>query len=287
MLRRRLLRRIAYLRRNRCSVLLAGLLVFILVHPLLAESAICATFLAFGMLGILLLGLWALHASRRTLLIVGILALLTIHGIAADRLGEHWLRPVTLLVTATFMGAITTALLYYVLDWHPITTDKVFGAVAAYVLIAFTFACFFGVLQQVQPQAFHAAPIHAPNEHLDWATLMYFSFTVLTSTGFGEITPVTRMARALIVIEQVLGVMYVAFLIARLANLYGTRGMVGIDGPALLHGSVERKGSCSSNLRQSARNRGISASVSTLRPRARRSAMKAVISAWVRRPSSR
>ena len=144
MLRRRLLRRIAYLRRNRCSVLLAGLFVFILVHPLLAESAIGGTFLALGMLGILLLGLWALHARRRTLLIVGILALLTFHGIAADRLGEHWLRPATLLVTATFMGAITAALLYYVLDWHPITVDKVFGAVAAYVLIAFTFACVFG-----------------------------------------------------------------------------------------------------------------------------------------------
>ncbi len=226
LLRRGLLRRIAYLRRNRCSALLAGLFVFILVHPLLAESAIGGTFLVFGMLGILLLAMWALHARRRTLLIVGILALLTFHGVAADRLGEHWLRPATLLVTATFMGAITAALLYYVLDWHPITIDKVFGAVAAYVLIAFSFACVFGLLQQVQPGAFHAAPVHAPNL-LDWSAMMYFSFTVLTSTGFGEITPVTAMARALIVIEQVVGVMYVAFLIARLANLYGTQGHRG------------------------------------------------------------
>jgi hypothetical protein len=52
---------------------------------------------------------------------------------------------------------------------------------------------------------------------------MYFSFTVLTSTGFGEITPTTHQARSLIVVEQVLGVMYVAFLIARLANLYQER----------------------------------------------------------------
>jgi hypothetical protein len=122
------------------------------------------------------------------------------------------------------MASVTGALLYYVLDWHPITADKVFGAVSAYVLIAFTFSCLFGLLQQVQPHAFHASEVHAPSEHLDWATLMYFSFTVLTSTGFGEITPVTKMARALIVIEQVLGVMYVAFLIARLANLYRNSG---------------------------------------------------------------
>jgi hypothetical protein len=223
-LRRRLMRRVAYVRRNRCSALLGGLILFILVHPLVADSAIGAVFLAFGTLGILLLALWALRARRRTLVIVGILALLAIHGIAADRLGEHWLRPVTLLVTATFMAVVTAALLYYVLDWHPISTDKVFGAVAAYVLIAFTFASLFGVLQQIQPHAFHASSVHVPNEHLDWSTLMYFSFTVLTSTGFGEITPVTKMARALIVVEQVLGVMYVAFLIARLANLYGNSG---------------------------------------------------------------
>ena len=62
---------------------------------------------------------------------------------------------------------------------------------------------------------------HGPDGGLSWFAMMYFSFTVLTSTGFGDVTPVTDMARSLIVIEQVLGVMYVAFLIARLANLYG------------------------------------------------------------------
>src|SRR5437870_3447593 len=86
---------------------------------------------------------------------------------------------------------LLAGLLQYVLDWQPITTDKVFGAVAAYVLIAFSFACVFGLLQKVQPGAFYAGPVHAPDDGLDWAVMMYFSFTVLTSTGFGEITPVT------------------------------------------------------------------------------------------------
>ncbi len=222
--RRRLLRRIAYLRRNRCSALLAALLVFILAHPLVAESDIGAVFLAFGILGILVLALWALRVRPRILLVVGVLALFTIQGVAADRFGQHWLRPATLLATAVFLGAVTCALLFYVLDWKPITTDKVFGAVAAYVLIAFTFASLYGIIQQIEPHSFHAATVHEADGHFDWSTLMYFSFTVLTSTGFGEITPVTRMARALIVVEQVLGVMYVAFLIARLANLYGSTG---------------------------------------------------------------
>jgi hypothetical protein len=215
----RMKRRMAYMRRNRCGVLLAALCLFILINPFVAGS-FGAVFVALGMVTILVLAMWALRARRRTLLAFGLLALFTVNAVAVDRLGAHWLRPATLAVTGVFIGSVTAGLLYYVLDWRPITADKVFGAVAAYVLIAFTFASLFGLLQQIEPHAFHAAPVHAPDEHLDWPTMMYFSFTVLTSTGFGEITPVTRMARSLIIIEQVLGVMYVAFLIARLANLY-------------------------------------------------------------------
>jgi len=46
---------------------------------------------------------------------------------------------------------------------------------------------------------------------------------VLTSTGFGEITPISRLARSVVIIEQIMGVMYVAFLIARLTELYPSR----------------------------------------------------------------
>ncbi len=128
-----------------------------------------------------------------------------------------------LAAAATCIGTVTVALLRCVLDRRPITTDKVFGAVAAYILIALSSASLFGVLQIFEPHAFNAAVAHGPDGRLNWSDMMYFSFTVLTSTGFGEITPASPFARAVIVIEQMLGAMYVAFLIARLANMYGTQ----------------------------------------------------------------
>ena len=221
MLRHPLLRRVAYLRRNRCSVLLAALCLFILADPLLSGSAVGLTFARFSILAILFLAVWALRSRRLTIWTVAVLAVVTAQAFTADRLGEHWLRPAGFVTMAALMAAVTVALLFYVLDRRPITTDKVFGAVAAYVLIAFTFASLFALLQLFQSNAFHVAAVNEPDGRLEWPDMMYFSFTVLTSTGFGEITPVTRMARSLLVIEQVLGVMYVAFLIARLANLYG------------------------------------------------------------------
>jgi hypothetical protein len=221
MIRRRLLRRLAYVRRNRCCALVAMLCLFILVNPFLAGSAIGAMCLAAGLFVILVLAVWALRARRPFVWALSALAFITVDALVADRMGAVWIRPLALAATAGFIGSITIALLLYVLDRRPITTDKVFGAVAAYILIAFSFACLFGLLQVFEPHAFNATIGHGPDGRLVWSDLMYFSFTVLTSTGFGEITPSTHMARALIVIEQVLGVMYVAFLIARLANMYG------------------------------------------------------------------
>jgi hypothetical protein len=91
------------------------------------------------------------------------------------------------------------------------------------VLIAFTFASLFSLVELFDAKAFAYTIEKGPGGHLRWSDMMYFSFTVLTSTGFGEITPAIGLTRSLIVLEQVLGVMYVAFLIARLANLYGPR----------------------------------------------------------------
>ncbi|TAJ40066.1 MAG: two pore domain potassium channel family protein [Reyranella sp.] len=221
MIRSRLLRRVAYARRNRCSVLVAVLCLFILLNPLLSGSMVGATALAASLFVILILAVWALRVRQPFVWGLAALAFLTIDALVADRLGETWIRPLALAATAAFISTVTVALLRYVLDRRAITTDKVFGAVAAYILIALSFASLFGLLQVFEPQAFNAAVAHGPDGRLNWSDLMYFSFTVLTSTGFGEITPATPLARALIIIEQVLGVMYVAFLIARLANMYG------------------------------------------------------------------
>ena len=215
------LHRIAWLRRNRCSLLLAWLGVLILANPVFTITRLGAKSLAVGLLVVLLLAAWALRVSRPRLLATLAVALAAAAAIILSPGEQHWLRPVSVGTVAVLIGAVTVALLRYVLDWHLITVDKVFGAVAAYVLIALTFACLFSLLTLVQPNALYIAQVNNPDGHVSWSEAMYFSFTVLTSTGFGEITPVTDMARSLIVIEQVLGVMYVAFLVARLANLYG------------------------------------------------------------------
>jgi hypothetical protein len=210
----------AYLREHPCALLLAALCLIILLAPILPATAMASALLNLGLMAVLVVAVWALGVRRLALAGIGLLALLTFSGILAQQVaGFRWLQPLAFALAAVFTAGVTAALMRYVLNFQRITPDKVYGAVASYILVAFTFATLFGFVEQVQPGAFRGAALHASGQSA-WEDLMYFSFTVLTSTGFGEITPATGFARALTVIEQVVGVMYVAFLIARMANLY-------------------------------------------------------------------
>ena len=227
MLSRSTLRRLAWLRRNRCGALLGALFIFILADPAFARATISFAFLGLGIVTIVTLSLsprqpWLFWTW--TILLLLMVAAETLVGM---RIGGRWFALVALASTATFTAIAIVVLLRYVMTSRPITADKVFASVSAYVLIAVTFATLFSLLQINQPYAFHVHSVNEPDGKLGWSSLMYFSFTVLTSTGFGEITPTTHQARSLIVVEQVLGVMYVAFLIARLANLYGGKRATG------------------------------------------------------------
>ena len=58
---------------------------------------------------------------------------------------------------------------------------------------------------------------------------VYFSFTVLTTTGFGDLTPLSGQARSLCVVEQVTGALFLTILVARLTGVYPPRGKKGGD----------------------------------------------------------
>ena len=59
--------------------------------------------------------------------------------------------------------------------------------------------------------------------------LIYFSYISLTTLGFGDILPASSWARSLVSLEAVIGVLYLAILMARLVGLYGQRWLPDED----------------------------------------------------------
>jgi Ion channel len=97
------------------------------------------------------------------------------------------------------------------------TADKLFGAAAAYLMIGSFWGTLYALTNLFYPGSFVGLGDARGSEMSDF---LYFSYTVLTSTGFGDIVPKTRQARAVCNVEQLTGVLFLAILIARLAGIY-------------------------------------------------------------------
>jgi len=105
-----------------------------------------------------------------------------------------------------------------VFEKGPVSIHRIVGAVAGYMLIGNLWAdlfqfLYFQVPGSIQLTASDADSVIRP------ATFVYFSFTTLTTTGFGDILPTHTITRTLVIIEQLIGVFYPAILIGRLVSL--------------------------------------------------------------------
>jgi len=118
----------------------------------------------------------------------------------------------------------TVYLLQYVFRPEVMTTDKLFGAAASYLMLGVLWGYAYAIFGYFNPKSFM---VLGQPETLGLYDCVYFSMTVLTSTGFGDITPLARQARSICVVEQVTGALFVAILIARLAGVYPPQAREG------------------------------------------------------------
>lgn len=114
-----------------------------------------------------------------------------------------------------FYAAVS--LIRYMLGDRRATTDELFGAGATFTLLAWGYAYLFTLCQALQPGCFSAAV--NGGEPRSWLELTYFSFVLLSSTGIGDIMPLTPHARALAALEMFTGVMYFALIVSRLVGM--------------------------------------------------------------------
>jgi hypothetical protein len=104
-----------------------------------------------------------------------------------------------------------------VLRIDQVTEQSIYGALSAYLLVGLMFAAVYGALV-----FFVSEPFFANGQPADNQTLQYFSFTTLTTLGYGDFTAAGSLGRAFAVLEALTGQVFLATLVARLVSAYGT-----------------------------------------------------------------
>jgi hypothetical protein len=127
--------------------------------------------------------------------------------------------------TGTILGFSTLALVVSraVFAGGRVTVHRVQGAIVLYLNFAMIFTSAYRLILELSPDSFKGVPTdlgaHPASEQSIFATMLYFSFTTLTSTGFGDVVPVHPMARSLANLEGIIGQLYPATLLARVVTL--------------------------------------------------------------------
>lgn len=202
------------------TILLAFLVMSIfLIRPLEAIGFDARLYSGIGFSIILLSGIVAVSHSRRWMMIFGPFAVLAIiaHWGRYAAFGAPWVG-VDAVASIAACGLLAAIVLSQVLREGPVTIQRIQGAIAAYMLIALMFAAAYTLVDVYVTDAF-SGTVHIVDRHDPFQRFIYFSFVTLTTTGYGDITPVASAARSLAMLEGLIGQMFPAILLARLVSL--------------------------------------------------------------------
>jgi len=204
------------------AVLLTVQLLGVLLYPFMDGPAGRAALSLFGLV-VLVFAVRAVQATpalTAVSLVLGVpILVLTLVEVAQE------LPPPLLLLHASLLAAFYLytcyALIRYMFhDWI-VTPDELFATGATFTVLAWAFAYVYQAVQVIWPASFVAgASGSAP---FGWFELLFLSFTNLTSVGLSDILPVLPNARSVVMIEQVVGLMYVALVISRVVALQASR----------------------------------------------------------------
>ncbi len=205
-------------RRHPSAVLLAVQLAGVLLYPLMEATP--AGHALFGAFGLLVLGA-ALWLVRRTSWLTWVALLLALPVVVLSVRHALWPTPAAAVMISALEAAFylyaTGSLIAYMLQDQHATPDELFAAGATFTLLAWAFAHVYTVCQYFVPGSFGSAVnSEAPRT---WVELLFLSFTTLSSVGLGDIVPLKPMARALVMLEEFTGVMFIAVVLARLIGL--------------------------------------------------------------------
>jgi hypothetical protein len=194
------------------------LLVFAIVAPTANWSHAVACALQWLALLTVVATSRARTGVRRSVAIVLLgLTTFTVVGEAAGALPGAVLFAISGLLSAAIPLALIGGLMRLVRA-HGVTPQAVAGALSLYLLLGLVFAWVIGFVSKVDSTQYFAQQAHASTSQI-----VYFSFAVLTTTGFGDLTAATHIGRALAVVEMLLGQLYLVTVIGVLVGNFAGR----------------------------------------------------------------
>lgn len=208
-----------YLYGHRYSFLCACLLIALVCYPLSFGKPLLVALAHVFLVLVLLFITYLIERNSLSYKILTILgSLIILFSFFELRLHSNTFHFIFSAILLAFYTITIFSLLQDITHQKRVTRDIILGALCVYFMIGLLYAAIYVYLVFQNPDSFYFNT--AKNQtHLERSyNLIYFSFTTLSTVGFGDIVPKTFMAKGLVVIEEITGLFYLAVLVSRLVT---------------------------------------------------------------------
>jgi hypothetical protein len=123
---------------------------------------------------------------------------------------------INLLLVLLASPAIVNGLIKHYREEQRLTIQSMFAVLCLYLLLGLAFASAFAASQELTGREFFQT---GPGDPQDF---IYFSFTTITTTGYGDLAPVTNLGRSLSISEQLIGQIYLVTVVALIVGNIGS-----------------------------------------------------------------
>jgi hypothetical protein len=205
------------LRTHPSGVLLVGQLLVVLAYPFLDTSTGGRAVIGVVQMVLVFSAVAAVRLTPALSWVALLLGLPAMVFAVLEAVEPHtdWIVLTSACVHAPFYFYVSYAMLRYLFHDDKVTTDEYFATGAAFTVVAWAFAYVFAVVQVIWPDSFtNDSGFDRP-----WFELLYLSFSTLTSVGLSDIVAVGEQARSVVMVEMMVGVFYIAMVVARMVGL--------------------------------------------------------------------
>lgn len=222
---------VEFLKEYPFGVLLGALLLIIVAAPLTARISHSVSFMhgqaAIAPFVLVLtvasaIAMWTTPKHRTAALVFGAIVIVLLYLSTIFR--RDPLAAVHLTAQACFTGFVIVVMLRRVFSAPVVDANILCGAASLYMLVGVLMGFIFSIIEILLPGSFTITPPgsttlpHVVKPSPGW--LIYYSFTTLTTVGFGDVLPSSDLARSASVFEAVVGQMLLVVMMARLVGLH-------------------------------------------------------------------
>jgi len=169
---------------------------------------------------ILFSGLRAVSVNRRqTVIAFALMAPAFVFSWAPFFKDIHLFNILAAISGMAFFVYVAIRVLSYILKGQEVTTDTIYGAINVYLMLGVTWAFSYRLVEIFSPGSFSIPQTNIMGNVPGLSDFLYFSFTTLTTTGYGDIHPIGSFSRTLANLESITGVLFVAVLIGRFVGM--------------------------------------------------------------------